>query len=85
MMKRPLEQILEFLFAGDDESDRLEIWDRNADVPQRSLLNHLFNALLPVLAVAAIMGAVYRGVTTPVAQISSDVVEMGIGGKGEAD
>ena len=38
---------------------------RNAAVPMRDLLNHLGIALLPALAVAAIMGTVYFKVTAP--------------------
>jgi TRAP-type mannitol/chloroaromatic compound transport system permease large subunit len=50
---------------------------RNAAVPLRTLLNHLFIALLPALAVAAILGFVYLGVTKPVEQGPAGVVEMG--------
>ena len=45
---------------------------RNAAVPMRELLNHLAIALLPLLAVAAIMGTIYLKVTAPVV---SDAVE----------
>jgi TRAP-type mannitol/chloroaromatic compound transport system permease large subunit len=38
---------------------------RNANVPMRDLLNHLGIALLPALAVAAIMGTIYFKVTAP--------------------
>jgi TRAP-type mannitol/chloroaromatic compound transport system permease large subunit len=38
---------------------------RNAAVPMRDLLNHLVIALLPLLAVAAIMGTIYFKVTAP--------------------
>jgi TRAP-type mannitol/chloroaromatic compound transport system permease large subunit len=38
---------------------------RNAAVPMRELLKHLGIALLPALAVAAIMGAIYFKVTAP--------------------
>ena len=58
---------------------------RNAEIPMRSLLNHLFIALLPALAVAVIMGAVFRSVTAPVAYVPEGVVEMGIGGQGQAE
>jgi TRAP-type mannitol/chloroaromatic compound transport system permease large subunit len=53
---------------------------RNADVPMGSLLNHLFIALLPALAVALIMGAIFMRVTAPapVADMSG-VVAMGGG------
>ncbi|HQS31032.1 MAG: C4-dicarboxylate ABC transporter [Polaromonas sp. 39-63-203] len=39
---------------------------RNADVPMRTLVNHLFIALLPALTVAVIMGVVFVKVTEPV-------------------
>jgi hypothetical protein len=51
---------------------------RNAAVPMRDLLNHLGIALLPALAVAAIMGTVYFKVTAPLtAQTVEGVVAMG--------
>ena len=52
---------------------------RNASVPIRTLINHLFITLLPALAVAAILGVVYLGVTAPVAKVAEGVVEMGGG------
>ena len=50
---------------------------RNAAVPMRTLLNHLFIALLPLLTVAAIMGVVYTSVTAPLQRATEGVVEMG--------
>ena len=52
---------------------------RNAQVPMKALLNHLFIALLPALTVAAIMGAVYTSVTAPIERAPEGVVEMGSG------
>jgi TRAP-type mannitol/chloroaromatic compound transport system permease large subunit len=51
---------------------------RNAAVPMRDLLNHLAIALLPLLAVAAIMGAIYFKVTAPLpVEAAEGVVAMG--------
>ena len=51
---------------------------RNAAVPMRDLLNHLVIALLPALAVAAIMGAIYLKVTAPLPPVEAEgVVAMG--------
>ena len=51
---------------------------RNAAVPMRSLLNHLGIALLPALAVAAIMGTIYFKVTAPLpVEAVAGVVAMG--------
>ena len=51
---------------------------RNAAVPMRSLLNHLFLALLPALAVVLIMGLVFLKVTAPVEpEVPEGVVAMG--------
>jgi len=51
---------------------------RNAAVPMRDLLNHLGIALLPALAVAAILGAIYFKVTAPLpAEAVAGVVAMG--------
>ena len=49
---------------------------RAAEVPSRTLLSHLFVALLPALAFAAIMGVSYRIVTAPDAA-PTELVEMG--------
>jgi len=51
---------------------------RNAAVPMRELLNHLAIALLPLLAVAAIMGTIYFKVTAPLpVETVEGVVAMG--------
>jgi TRAP-type mannitol/chloroaromatic compound transport system permease large subunit len=51
---------------------------RNAAVPMRDLLNHLVIALLPLLAVAAIMGTIYFKVTAPLpVETVEGVVAMG--------
>ena len=51
---------------------------RNAAVPMRELLNHLGIALLPALAVAAIMGTIYFKVTAPLPpEVVEGVVAMG--------
>jgi TRAP-type mannitol/chloroaromatic compound transport system permease large subunit len=51
---------------------------RNAAVPMRELLNHLGIALLPALAVASIMGAIYFKVTAPLpVEAVEGVVAMG--------
>jgi len=58
---------------------------RNAGVPMKTLLNHLFITLLPALAVAAIMGVIYLSVTAPVEKVDESVVEMGIGASSVAE
>ena len=51
---------------------------RNAAVPMRDLLNHLSIALLPALAVAAIMGTIYFKVTAPLpVEAVAGVMAMG--------
>ncbi len=51
---------------------------RNAAVPMRELLSHLGIAILPALAVAAIMGAIYFKVTAPLpVEAVEGVVAMG--------
>ena len=51
---------------------------RNSAVPMRDLLNHLVIALLPLLAVAAIMGTIYFKVTAPLpVETVEGVVAMG--------
>ncbi len=51
---------------------------RNAAVPMRVLLNHLGIAVLPALAVAAIMGTIYFKVTAPLpVEAVEGVVAMG--------
>ena len=53
---------------------------RNAAVPMRQLINHLAIALMPAVAVALIMGAIFMKLTAPVEQESLEgVVAMGGG------
>ncbi len=52
---------------------------RNVNVPMRTLVNHLFIALLPALAFVAIMGLSYKLVTAPLPQEATGLVEMGFG------
>lgn len=53
---------------------------RNAAVPMRDLLNHLGIAILPALAVAVIMGAIFLKVTAPLPMEEAEgVVAMGGG------
>jgi len=58
---------------------------RNADVPMKTLVNHLIITLLPALSVALIMGVIYMSVTAPVAKVDESVVEMGIGASSVAE
>ncbi len=51
---------------------------RNAAVPMRELINHLGIALLPVLTVALLMGAIYLKVSAPLPpEVVEGVVAMG--------
>jgi TRAP-type mannitol/chloroaromatic compound transport system permease large subunit len=51
---------------------------RNASVPMRELLNHMVIALLPLVSVALIMGAIFLKVTAPLpVEEVSGVVAMG--------
>jgi len=51
---------------------------RNAAVPMKELVNHLFIALLPAITVMAIMGGIYLKVTAPIQQeVAGEVVAMG--------
>jgi TRAP-type mannitol/chloroaromatic compound transport system permease large subunit len=50
---------------------------RNADVPMRSLLSHLFIALLPALATALLMGSLYLTATVPEEAVPEGVQAMG--------
>ena len=53
---------------------------RNAAVPMRELLSHLGIALLPAIAVALIMGAIFMKVTAPIeSEVVEGVVSMGGG------
>jgi TRAP-type mannitol/chloroaromatic compound transport system permease large subunit len=62
---------------------------RNADVPMYTLLSHLFIALLPALAVAALLGSLYLVATAPEEVVPEGVQAMGIAatatGETEAD
>ncbi len=51
---------------------------RNAAVPMRDLLRELFIGLLPLIAVAVVMGAIYLKVTAPLPPaVADEVMEMG--------
>jgi len=50
---------------------------RNADVPMRTLVNHLGIALLPTFAAALLMGSIYFSITAPDYIVPEGVVEMG--------
>jgi TRAP-type mannitol/chloroaromatic compound transport system permease large subunit len=56
---------------------------RNADVPMRTLVNHLGIALLPVLSVALLMGSIYLAVTAPDYVVPSELQEMGFAAEDE--
>jgi TRAP-type mannitol/chloroaromatic compound transport system permease large subunit len=56
---------------------------RNADVPMRTLLSHLFIALLPALATAVLMGSLYLVGTAPVEAIPEGAQAMGIAAMSE--
>jgi len=51
---------------------------RNAEVPMRTLVNHLGIALLPALTVALLMGSIYFAVTAPDYVVPSELQEMGL-------
>ncbi len=51
---------------------------RNADVPMRTLLSHLFIALLPALATALIVGSLYLTATAPEEAVPEGLQAMGI-------
>jgi TRAP-type mannitol/chloroaromatic compound transport system permease large subunit len=51
---------------------------RNAAVPMKELVSHLFIALLPAITVMLIMGGIYLKVTAPIQQeVAGEVVAMG--------
>jgi TRAP-type mannitol/chloroaromatic compound transport system permease large subunit len=51
---------------------------RNAAVPMKELVSHLFIALLPAITVMVIMGGIYLKVTAPIQQeVAGEVVAMG--------
>jgi TRAP-type mannitol/chloroaromatic compound transport system permease large subunit len=56
---------------------------RNADVPLRTLLNHLVIALLPALAAALFMGSIYLSLTAPDYVVPSELQEMGFAAEEE--
>jgi TRAP-type mannitol/chloroaromatic compound transport system permease large subunit len=56
---------------------------RNADVPMRTLINHMGIALLPALAVALLMGSIYLSVTAPDYVVPSELQEMGLAAMSE--
>jgi TRAP-type mannitol/chloroaromatic compound transport system permease large subunit len=56
---------------------------RNADVPLRTLVNHLVITLLPALAAAALMGWIYLAVTAPDYVVPSELQEMGFAAEDE--
>jgi len=56
---------------------------RNADVPMRTLINHLVIALLPALAAALFMGSIYLSVTAPDHVVPSELQEMGFAAEDE--
>jgi TRAP-type mannitol/chloroaromatic compound transport system permease large subunit len=51
---------------------------RNKDVPMRTLLTHLFIALLPALATALLMGSLYLTATEPEEVVPETLQAMGI-------
>ena len=55
---------------------------RNADVPLRTLINHLVIALLPALAVALLMGSIYLAVTAPDYVVPAELAGNGLCGGG---
>jgi TRAP-type mannitol/chloroaromatic compound transport system permease large subunit len=57
---------------------------RNADVPLRTLVNHLGIALLPALAAALLMGSLYFVVTAPDYVVPEELQEMGFASEDEA-
>jgi TRAP-type mannitol/chloroaromatic compound transport system permease large subunit len=56
---------------------------RNADVPMRTLFNHLVIVLLPAIMFVAVMGLSYKMVTAPLPQAATGLVEMGFGSDAE--
>jgi TRAP-type mannitol/chloroaromatic compound transport system permease large subunit len=50
---------------------------RNADVPLRTLVNHLVIALLPALAAGLLMGWIYLAATAPDYVVPTELQEMG--------
>jgi TRAP-type mannitol/chloroaromatic compound transport system permease large subunit len=56
---------------------------RNADIPTKTLINHLIIAILPLMAVALLMVPIYYLMTFPVAEDTAGLQEMGIAAEGE--
>ena len=56
---------------------------RNKDVPMRTLLTHLFIALLPAIATALLMGSLYLTATEPEEVVPETLQAMGIAATGE--
>jgi TRAP-type mannitol/chloroaromatic compound transport system permease large subunit len=50
---------------------------RNAEVPLRTLFNHMIIALLPALAAGLLMGSVYMALTAPDYVVPEELQEMG--------
>jgi len=51
---------------------------RNAAVPMNELGKHLAITVLPILATAALLGAIYMSMTSPIEVVAEGVVEMGM-------
>ena len=51
---------------------------RNADVPLRTVVNHLIVALLPALASGLLLGSIYLSLTTPDYVVPTELQEMGL-------
>jgi TRAP-type mannitol/chloroaromatic compound transport system permease large subunit len=50
---------------------------RNCGIPMTTIVRNLFVVLLPIIAIALLMAAIYRGVTAPLAVVSTEgLVEM---------
>ena len=58
---------------------------RNADVPMRTLLTHMFIALLPMLAVALLLGSLYLVGTAPEHVVPESVQVMGFAATGSEE
>ena len=58
---------------------------RNADIPMRTLINHLFIALLPLFAAALFVGLIYFPATAPEQAKVEGVQEMGFAGQTQTE
>jgi len=56
---------------------------RNAGVPLRTIVYHLFIALLPTLAAGLLMGSIYLALTKPDYVVPSELQEMGLAAMSE--